>query len=88
MQPHDRTVTLFAEKPKRPRVDPAGNLEGNARARKIVSERGAMSAPPDQFLDLSTSLFAPIQGIIARSLAPVSSIGCAPCSFRLAFISG
>ena len=36
-----------------------------------------------QFLSLSTSLFAPIQGIIARSWAPGFSIGCAAAAVRL-----
>ena len=35
------------------------------------------SRPPPQFLSLSTSLLAPIHGIIARSLVPTCSIGCA-----------
>ncbi len=32
---------------------------------------------PAQFLSLSTSLFFPIHGIMARNFAPTSSIGCA-----------
>ena len=37
-----------------------------------------------QFLSLSTSLFLPIQGIIARNFAPTSSIGCALARARIA----
>src|SRR5271157_6605624 len=37
-----------------------------------------------QFRSLSTSLFLPIQGIIARSLAPTSSIGWALARARIA----
>ena len=37
-----------------------------------------------QFLSLSTSLFWPIQGIIARNFAPISSIGCALARARIA----
>ncbi len=40
--------------------------------------------PAAQFRSLSTSLFLPIQGIIARSLAPISSIGWAFARARIA----
>src|SRR5208282_4013516 len=39
---------------------------------------------PRQFLALSTSLFLPIQGIIARNFAPTSSIGWALARARMA----
>src|ERR1700730_3828279 len=37
-----------------------------------------------QFFSLSTSLLAPIHGIMVRSLAPTSSIGCAAALARIA----
>src|SRR5262245_56882773 len=40
--------------------------------------------PRDQFLDRSTKALCLIQGIISRSLAPISSIGCAAIFSRMA----
>jgi len=61
-------------------IDEADVKGGNAppakRKRRPRAGRGGVSFAinRDQFFDLSTSAFLAIQGIMARSLAPVSSI--------------
>lgn len=68
-----------------------GGLNGKSRSSRFKPRRAALTFLADvmrQFLDLSTSLFAPIQGIIPRSSAPVFSIGCASAALRDAFNSG
>src|SRR5215813_13969075 len=54
-------------------------------SRFIVALSGiAENAPVDQFLLLSTNARCLIHGIMARSLAPTSSIGCAAHLARMA----
>ena len=56
-----------------------------------VAHEHTLSRPranSSQFLALSTRALAPIHGIIARSCAPVFSIGCAAAAFLAAFNSG
>ena len=57
-----------------------------AFARRAFSILGVVGAQflTVQFLALSTSLLAPIHGIMARSWAPVFSIGCAAAALRAA----
>jgi len=55
----------------------AAKVKGEQVACAAASPRvaGRQRGISNQFFDLSTSALAPIHGIIARSLAPVSSIG-------------
>jgi hypothetical protein len=69
--------------PERPRGPEGAIIPSGARISRAEDE--ASAAPGrDQFRSLSTSLLAPIQGIMPRSFLPTSSIGSASLLRRIA----
>ena len=66
-QPKKKATEVARDRARRYRSRPAPRGQG---------ARATVGSSIHQFLDLSTSLLALIQGIIARSFSPTTSIGC------------
>ena len=77
-----RSFCRFAES-----LPPSGRRRksGRARRRSGLPER---AAPAGQLRLLSTSAFSAIHGIMARSFAPTSSMGCSAAMRRIALKAG
>src|SRR6202041_3095243 len=78
-RPHHAIAPPSGDRPR-----PLSRQDKDPEWRREIASDSPQSGKADQFLAVSTSLFFEIQGIMARSLAPTSSIWWESPSARVA----